>query len=173
LVREKGETNEKSAKSPLSGAKEELPWDAIEPVPLSSIDPSDATDDSEALLKPSIQEPHAVSDPPPSMTDTEIRSWIRTKGAEVKGEDRGRALYHFEIWLEPPTTVRKSLVAVGYDFSSPVVMPQNQMSTDKETGFRVSAGALACPDEISVTLKFAGNATRSVVVDGCKLLGTD
>jgi hypothetical protein len=49
-------------------------------------------------------------------------------------------------------------------------MPQSQMSSEKETGFRVSAGGLVCADKVTVTLKFRDGRSQRVEVDGCKLV---
>jgi hypothetical protein len=44
------------------------------------------------------------------------------------------------------------------------------MSSEKETGFRVSAGGLVCADKVTVTLKFRDGRSQRVEVDGCKLV---
>lgn len=79
-------------------------------------------------------------------------------------------LYHFEFWLEPPDQLRRRVVAVVYEFNTPAVMPQTQVSSEQKSGFRVSAGGLACADKVTITLKFDDGRTEQVAVDGCKLL---
>ena len=101
----------------------------------------------------------------------EVESWVKAKATEIKGEDRGRPLYHFELWLDAPAEVKQRLVAVAYDFNTPAVMPQMQVSSEQKTGFRVSVGGLACADKITVTLKFNDGQSQQVAVDGCRLLG--
>jgi hypothetical protein len=61
-------------------------------------------------------------------------------------------------------------VAVVYDFNTPAVMPQTQVSSEQKSGFRVSAGGLTCADKVTITLKFDDGRTEQVLVDGCKLL---
>ena len=96
---------------------------------------------------------------------------MKAKATEVRGEDRARPLYHFEFWLEPPEEVKRRLVAVAYEFNTPAVMPQSQVSSEQKTGFRVSAGGIACADKVTVTLKFKDGQSQQVAVDGCRLLG--
>jgi len=67
--------------------------------------------------------------------------------------------------------VKRRLVAVAYDFNTPAVMPQSQVSSEQQTDFHVSAGALACADKVTVTLKFNDGRSQQVAADGCKLLG--
>ncbi len=57
-----------------------------------------------------------------------VEGWVKAKATEIKGEERGRALYHFEFWLDAPEDVKRRLVAVAYDFNTPAVMPQSQVS---------------------------------------------
>jgi hypothetical protein len=100
----------------------------------------------------------------------EVESWVKAAATEIKGEDRARPLYHFEFWLEPPDQLRRRVVAVVYEFNTPAVMPQTQVSSEQKSGFRVSAGGLACADKVTITLKFDDGRTEQVAVDGCKLL---
>jgi NifU-like protein involved in Fe-S cluster formation len=44
-----------------------------------------------------------------------------------------------------------------------------QASSDQTSGFRISAGGLACADEITLTLRFDNGQSEKVTVDGCKL----
>ena len=101
---------------------------------------------------------------------TDVEGWLKAKVTEIKGADRNRPLYHFELWLEPPAAMKRRLVGVAYDFSTPAIRPQSQASSDRTSGFRVSAGGLACADEIEMTLRFDNGSVHKVVVDGCKLL---
>jgi hypothetical protein len=95
---------------------------------------------------------------------------VKAKASEIKGGERGRALYHFEFWLDAPEDVKRRLVAVAYDFNTPAVMPQSQVSHEERTGFRVSAGGLTCADKVTVTLKFNDGQLQQVAVDGCRLV---
>jgi hypothetical protein len=49
-------------------------------------------------------------------------------------------------------------------------MPQALVSSEKKTGFRVSAGGLTCADKVTVTLKFNDGQSQQVAVDGCRLV---
>ncbi len=59
-----------------------------------------------------------------------VEGWVKAKATEIKGEERGRSLYHFEFWLEAPDDVKRRLVAVAYEFNTPAVMPQSQVSSE-------------------------------------------
>jgi len=100
-----------------------------------------------------------------------VQGWVKAKATEIKGEERSRAPYHFEFWLELPEEMKRRLVAVAYDFNTPAVMPQSQVSSEEKTGFRVSAGGLVCADKVTVTLQFNDGRSQQVAVDGCRLLG--
>jgi hypothetical protein len=144
---------------------EELPWDAVEPVKFSSLDSASAS------ATPAAAPAQPALPPVKPLRTGEVKAWLKAKATEFKGEDRGRPLYHFELWLEPPAKVKQRLVAVAYDFSTPAVQPQSQVSREQKTGFRVSAGGLACADKITLTLKFDDGRSQQVAVDGCALLG--
>lgn len=154
-----------------SKVREVLPWDAAEPVPLAS----SATAAPAALAAAAAPAPpEAAPTPPPPVelpASGDVEAWVKSKATEFKGEDRGRPLYHFEVWLEAPAEVKSRLVAVAYDFNTPAVRPQSQVSSEQKTGFRVSVGGLACADKITVTLKFDDGRSQQVAVDGCRLLG--
>jgi hypothetical protein len=117
-----------------------------------------------AVPRPTVQPVHLPE-------SREVEGWVKAKATEIKGEDRGRPLYHIELWLEAPEQVKQRLVAVAYDFNTPAVVPQSQISSEQKTGFRVSVGGLACADKITVTLRFNDGQSQQVVVDGCKLPG--
>jgi hypothetical protein len=148
----------------LSKVSEVLPWDAVEPVPFSPIAPKPA-----ALAK--VAKRTAALGPPVDLPQGgQVETWMRAKATEFKGADRARPLYHFEVWLEPPAAVKRRLVGVAYAFNTPAIRPQSQASSDQASGFRISAGGLACADEITVTLTFDDGQSQTVAVDGCKLL---
>src|SRR5690349_18159722 len=132
--------------------REVLPWDAVEPVP----PPSQTGSITPAGPQPETPAP----EPAPKITPVrlpasgDVEGWVKAKATEIKGEDRGRPLYHFEVWLDAPAEVKQRLVAVAYAFNTPAVMPQMQVSSEQKTGFRVSVGGLACADKITITLKF-------------------
>jgi len=169
---EHADPSERKAFAANSAGREVLPWAAAEPVPLSPDGPAEA---SAEPAKPA--EPAAPEAPPPALplahlpASGDVEGWVKAKATEIKGEDRGRPLYHFELWLDPPEDVKQRLAAVAYDFDTLAVMPQSQISSEQKTGFRVSVGGLACADKITVTLKFKDGQSQQVAVDGCRLLG--
>lgn len=155
--------------SPDAEGREVLPWDAVEPVP----PPSQTGSITPAGPQPETPAP----EPAPKITPVrlpasgDVEGWVKAKATEIKGEDRGRPLYHFELWLDAPAEVKQRLVAVAYAFNTPAVMPQMQVSSEQKTGFRVSVGGLTCADKITITLKFNDGQSQQVAVDGCRLLG--
>lgn len=155
--------------SPDAKGREELPWDAVKPFP----PPSETGSITPAAPEPGTQAPPQA----PKIasvrlpTSGEVEGWVKGKATEIKGEDRGRPLYHFELWLDAPAEVKQRLVAVAYDFNTPAVMPQMQVSSEQKTGFRIRVGGLACADKVTVTLKFRDGQSQQVAVDGCRLLG--
>jgi hypothetical protein len=164
------ETDDQSASddaAPAPKTREDLPWDAVEPVPFGPVTAAVAPPEANAPAKPAAVA--AIQLP----ASGEMESWVKAKATEIKGGDRARALYHFEFWLEPPEEMKRRLAAVAYEFNTPAVMPQSQMSRDQETGFRISAGGLTCADKVTVTLKFSDGRSQQVAVDGCKLVDTD
>ena len=90
----------------------------------------------------------------------------------MKGEERARPLYHFEFWLDAPEEVKRELVAMSYEFNTPAVRPQSQISSERNTSFRVYTGGLACAERVTVTLKFNDGRTQQVAVDGCRLVSS-
>jgi hypothetical protein len=152
---------------------EVLPWDAAEPVPFDAGRAKLAQADTAAGL-PNRVIPDTQLTPvalPEFPAHGAVEGWVKAKVTEVKAEYRARPLYHFEFWLDAPDDVKRRLVAVAYNFNTPAVMPQSQVSGEKISGFRVSAGGLVCADKVTVTLKFNDGGTQQVDVDGCKLLG--
>ena len=164
--RDEAESAEPQAFGENSKTREVLPWEAVEPVPFTAATPVAAPAQSPAPEAPQATPALALL---PASGDVE--AWVKAKATEVKGEDRARPLYHFEFWLEPPEEVKRRLMAVAYEFNTPAVMPQSQMSSEQKTGFRVSAGGLTCADKVTVTLKFKDGQSQQVAVDGCRLLG--
>lgn len=164
LPKTKNGDAEPKAFGALSKVSEVLPWDAIEPVPFSPIAPG-----APALAK-GTKRTAALGPPIDLPKGGQVETWMRAKATEFKGADRTRPLYHFEVWLEPPAAVKRRLVGVSYAFSTPAIRPQSQVSSDQASGFRISAGGLACADEITVTLTFDDGQSQTVAVDGCKLL---
>jgi hypothetical protein len=149
----------------FSKAREQLPWDAVEPVPFSPL-PETAPSPVQAVHQATV--PRQPLDLPDG---GQVAGWVKSKVTEIKGAERSRPLYHFELWLEPPAEVKRRLVGVSYAFSTPAIRPQSQASSDQASGFRISAGGLACADEITLTLRFDDGRSQKVAVDGCKLLG--
>ena len=149
----------------FSKAREQLPWDAVEPVPFAPLKPTPVA------ARAGGAKPVAASLTPLRLPDSsDVGGWLKAKVTEIKGADRSRPLYHFELWLEPPAAMKRRLVGVAYDFSTPAIRPQSQASSDRTSGFRVSAGGLACADEIEMMLRFDDGSVHKVAVDGCKLL---
>lgn len=150
-----------------------LPWDAVEPVPFAA---TETTGSIAAAPKPgdpaAMLPAHRRAAPQGPLPPTgEVEGWVKAKATALKGENRGRPIYHFELWLDAPEEVKQRLVAVAYDFNTPAVMPQSQTSSEEKTGFRVAVGGLGCADNITVTLQFADGRKQQVAVDGCRLLG--
>jgi hypothetical protein len=146
---------------------EELPWDAVEPVKFASLDSPSASKPAQPAAAPA----QAARPPVQPLSSGDVGKWLKAKATEFKGEDRTRPLFHFELWLELPAELKQRLVAVAYDFSTPAMQPQSQISREQKTGFRVSAGGLACADKITLTLRFDDGHSQQVAVDGCALLG--
>jgi len=149
----------------FSKARENLPWDAVKPVPFSPISPAPKMAKAQAPGGKRV----AALKPLTLPNNGQIETWLKAKATEIKGAQRTRPLYHFELWLELPAEVKRRLVGVAYEFSTPAVMPQFQASSDQASGFRISAGGLACADEITLTLRFDNGQSEKVTVDGCKL----
>jgi hypothetical protein len=82
----------------------------------------------------------------------------------------GRRRDGFEFWLDTPDEVKRRLVAVAYEFNTPAVMPQSQVSSEGKTGLRIFAGGLTCADKVTVTLKLNDGQSQQVAVDGCRLV---
>ena len=164
---EKDDGVKRRAFAAFSKVSDNLPWDAVEPVPFSPLGPK--TEPAEGASEPNATTPApriALALP----AGGEVKRWIKSKVTEIKGSARSRPLYHFELWLEPPAEVKRRLVGVSYAFNSPAIRPQAQASSDKTNGFRISAGGLACADEVKLTLRFDDGASHTVALDGCKLL---
>jgi len=163
---EEGEDSKPKAFADFSSASEVLPWDAVEPVPFSPLGPSPAEPETEGSQQAAVA-PQA----PLNLPDAgQVATWVRAKVTEIKGADRTRPLFHFQLWLDPPEEMKRRLVGVAYDFNTPAVRPQTQASSDQASGFRINAGGLACADKIVMTLSFDDGRAQKVVVDGCKLL---
>lgn len=162
---DKEEKAEPKAFAAFSKARENLPWDAVEPVPFAPLDAAPEATKAQAQAGTRTAALQPVNLP----NDGQIESWVKAKATEIKGLERERPLYHFELWLEPPADVKRRLVGVAYAFSTPAIMPQQQASSDQASGFRISAGGLACADEITLTLRFDDGQTQKVDLDGCKL----
>lgn len=145
-----------------------LPWDEVEPVPVPPPPPVGA---KKTLPQPPEPARPALSVALPVAqlpTVAEVSSWLKSKMEQIKGEDRARPLVHFEFWLEPPTDLKRHIVAVTYNFSTPAIIPQSQTSRDAATGFRIAVGGLGCADTVTVTLEFDDGRTQPVDVDGCR-----
>jgi hypothetical protein len=151
---------------------EALPWDAVEPVPLDPTPPPKLASATPAASLPNAATGSETTGELAALPDiAAVESWVKAKVTEMKAEYSPRPLYHFEFWLDAPDEVKRRLVAVAYQFNTPAVRPQSQVSSEKANGFKVSAGGLVCADKVTVTLKFSDGRSQQVAVDGCKLLG--
>jgi hypothetical protein len=173
-VRDEAKPDRPKAFAATTAGRETLPWDAVEPVPYPTHDGAGAAPDATASLPAA-----APATPPVQAAPIElpaggvVETWVKAKATEVKGSDRARPLYHFEFWLEAPEEMKRRLAAVAYEFNTPAVMPQAQLSSEQDTGFRISAGGLTCADKVTVTLRFRDGRSQQVAVDGCKLVSKD
>jgi hypothetical protein len=158
------------ANRPLEASTSDaLPWDAVEPYRPDGT-ASAAADVTAALPARAPETPSPPPTPVVLPKPSAVAGWVKAKAIEIKGEDRGRSLFHFEFWLDAPNDVKQRIVAVAYEFNTPAVMPQAQVSSEAKTGFRVSAGGLTCADKVTVTLKFKDGQSEQVAVDGCRLV---
>jgi hypothetical protein len=155
-----------------SAGWEVLPWDEVEPVPFPSEDSASPAQahSTAALPRPGEAAPTTQAALAQLPASSDVESWVKAKATEIKGVERARPLYHFEFWLEPPDEVKQRLAAVIYEFNTPAVMPQSQASSERNRGFRISAGGLTCADQVTITLKFRDGRTEQVTVDGCRLV---
>jgi len=165
-----GKDEQRKAFAAFARVGDNLPWGDVEPVPFSPLGPNTKPTPTETA-----QQAGATGAPPqraavPVPGRGEVKRWIKSKVTEIKGSARARPLYHFELWLELPTEVKRHLVGVTYAFNSPAIRPQSQVSSDKTSGFRISAGGLACADKVMLTLRFDNGSAHTVALDGCKLL---
>jgi len=163
---EEQQKERKKAFAAFSKVSEQLPWDAVGPVTFSPVADTKASAQGAGTKQAAAEAPR----PPVQLASGDVGKWLKAKVTEIKGSDRSRPLYHFELWLEPPAAVKGRLVGVSYAFSTPAIRPQSQSSSDRATGFRISAGGLACADEIEITLRFDDGHVENVSVDSCKLL---
>ena len=170
-VRDEAKPDKPTAFAANSAGREVLPWDAVEPVPYPTGEPDAASADATASLPEAAPAaPRARAAPIELPASGEVETWVKAKATEIKGEERARPLYHFEYWLEPPEDMKGRLAAVAYEFNTPAVMPQSQVSSERDTGFRILAGGLTCPDKVTITLKFNDGRSQQVAVDGCRLV---
>jgi hypothetical protein len=170
--RDEAKPDKPTAFAANSAGHEVLPWDAVEPVPYPTGDSDAAPADATASIPESAPAaPHGRAAAPVELPASgEVEAWVKAKATEIKGEERTRPLYHFEYWLEPPEDMKGRLAAVAYEFNTPAVMPQSQVSSEWDTGFRILVGGLTCPDKVTVTLKFNDGRSQQVAVDGCRLV---
>jgi len=166
---EKPKPEENKLDDVRTGEKEVLPWDDVEPVPFL---PKQATAHGVATppskILPKTNSPSVAPTETPS--SVEIESWVKARATKIKGAERARALSHFDFWFDAPDEVIQRVVAVAYEFNTPAVMPQSQLSREAKTRFRISAGGLTCPDQVSVTVRYNDGQSQKVTVDGCRLV---
>jgi hypothetical protein len=153
---------------PNAKGKETLPWDLVEPVPVSPPRPVSSPRSSTPAFTTQSTTPALASIE--KLTAEKVSTWLRSTVKEVKGEDQERPLAHFELWLEPTGSFKDHILSVTYAFSSPAIVPQSQTSRDAKSGFRIAFGGLACVDTITLTFGFDVGGTQTVDVDGCRTL---
>jgi hypothetical protein len=149
------------------GPKETLPWDLVEPVPFSPVEPAASGNASDAATAPQ-KAAEASLEPMPS--ESAIKGWLRATATEIKGLSDTRPMHHFEFWLDAPKLVIQQIAAVDYNFNTPAIMPSSQSSDRQVDGFRIRVGGLTCAESLTITLHFRDAQSKVVVVDGCKLL---
>ena len=145
-----------------SETRENLPWNAVEPVVFTPMGPGQQQ-------KAGSQAPQAVVSASPQPAVADIGNWMKGKATKIMGASRTKPLYHFVVWVEPPKAMQGHVAGVSYDFSSPAVMPQSQASSDRDSGFKINAAGLACADQITVTLRFKDGRVEKTSIDGCEL----
>ena len=87
-----------------SQAGEELPWDAVEPVPFDAAAPRPVCRTTRPLRSAAAQAPLAR----PSGRQRGRGLGEGQSDRSQRRQDRARPLYHFEFWLEPPQDVKGS-----------------------------------------------------------------
>ena len=145
-----------------SETRENLPWNAVEPVVFTPMGPGQQQ-------KAGSPAPQAVVSTSPKPAVADIGNWMKGKATKIMGASRTKPLYHFVVWVEPPKAMQAHVAGVSYDFSSPAVMPQSQASSDRDSGFKINAAGLACADQITVTLRFKDGRIEKTSIDGCEL----
>ena len=95
------------ANRPLEASSSDaLPWDAVEPYrPSSDGAASAAADVTAALPARALETPNPPPTPVALPKPSAVEGWVKAKAIEIKGEDRGRSLFHFEFWLDAPNDV--------------------------------------------------------------------
>lgn len=145
-----------------SETRENLPWNAVEPVVFTPMGPGQQQ-------KAGSPAPQVVVSASPQPAVADIGNWMKGKATKIMGASRTKPLYHFIVWVEAPKAMQAHVAGVSYDFSSPAVMPQSQASSDRDSGFKINAAGLACADQITVTLRFKDGRVEKTSIDGCEL----
>lgn len=153
----------KASFAAFSETRENLPWKAVEPVVFTPMGPGQQQKAGAAAAQTTAT-PAANK-----ITSADIGKWMKGKATKIMGAERTKPLYHFVVWVEPPTAMQAHVSGVSYDFSSPAVQPQSQASADRESGFKINAAGLVCADEITVTLRFDDGRVETTHIDGCEL----
>lgn len=152
----------KASFAAFSKAQENLPWKEVEPVVFKPMGPGEQHAAGSAKTPPAAAAASTVS-------SADIGKWTKGKATKIMGAERTKPLYHFVVWLEPPTAMQARVAGVSYDFSSPAVQPQSQASSDRASGFKINAAGLVCAEEITVTLRFDDGHVETTRIDGCEL----
>ena len=90
----KAEDPDSSAEAPKE--REELPWDAIEPVPFDAGGRSPKLVGATGTLPTGAAAPHAIIQRAAHPNDATVEGWVKAKAMEVKGPERARPLYATE-----------------------------------------------------------------------------
>ena len=144
-----------------------LPWNAVEPVCFSEekahriSKPDDAEADREG--KDSLG---ALSLPSPEL----VQTWLKTNVKAFKGSERRRSLIHFELWIDPPSDIKKRILWVEYDLRSDAVQPRKKRSRNANAGFRAGFGSFACVSKIVMIVYYDDGRSQAIEVDGCEMI---
>lgn len=119
---------------------------------------------------PSPEPPAGLRTGLPDRSD--IRDWLRSQAWEFLGgvDPQGNILYRFEVWLDAPRDVLKSIKSVTYVYDAPSATPGRRSSENSKNGFRARFGSLSCSKNVTVVVTMTDGRTREAVADGCRAL---
>lgn len=126
-----------------------------------------------ASLPPAQVPPDAEEGVPAGLpSKADIRNWLRSQAWEFLGgvDPQGNILYRFEVWLDAPPEVLKSIKSVAYEYDAPSATPKSRQVDQPKGGFRARFGSLACSKNVTITVTMADGNTRRTTADGCRAL---